>query len=66
MTDIHVIEVAAGEWSVSQDQIKVEGTDILNNATTSSVLTKLSISGCICLSMYNRLSGKIDMGPGEE
>ena len=39
------------------------GTYILNNATTSSVLTKLSISGCTCRSMYSRRSGRIVIGP---
>ena len=39
------------------------GTNMLNNATTSSVVTKLSISGWTWRSMYNRRSGKIVIGP---
>src|SRR5882762_2036660 len=38
-------------------------TYILNNATTSSVGTKLSISGCIWRSMNRRRRGKMVMGP---
>lgn len=34
-----------------------------NKATTSSVETNDSISGCICLSMNNLRRGKMFMGP---
>jgi hypothetical protein len=37
---------------------------MLNSATTSSVDTKLSISGWIWRSMNNRRSGSIVIGPG--
>jgi hypothetical protein len=36
---------------------------ILNKSTTSSVDTKLSISGWTCLSIYSLRSGNIVIGP---
>lgn len=38
-------------------------TNMSNRAITSSVLTKLSISGCIWRSIYNRRRGSIVIGP---
>ena len=58
-----MIEKATGDEQ-GHEKKERHWTHISNKATTSSVETKLSISGWICLSMYNLLKGKIVMGPG--
>lgn len=60
---VHVIEVSMKRLLGLGSHARIGTTYILNSAMTSSVLTKLSISGCICRSMYKRLSGRILIGP---
>lgn len=62
-TYVHVIEVSVERPVSLERDTRSSTTYILNSAMTSSVLTKLSISGCICRSMYKRLSGRILIGP---
>lgn len=62
-THIHLLKVTVG---CQLDRLENHATYILNNATTTSVETKLSISGWIWRSMKRRRRGKMVIGPKEK
>ncbi len=65
-TNVDVIKIAEKDEGFSQRAcVRHEKmTDMLNSATTSSVETKVSISGCIWRSMSSLRRGKMVIGPG--
>jgi len=64
--DIHVIEIARNDIIINTAEHAERGiveAHMLNNAKTSSVLVKFSISGCTRFSMYSLRRGRMLIGP---
>ena len=61
-THVHLLKISVNggqNWKTNERK----SAHILNKATTSSVLVKLSISGCTCRSIKSLRSGRIVIGP---